>query len=193
MQWSATRTPGCVSHSTARVALHGVMADCTGGGAVIHTATLGLDGDGATVASVTAELSDARSATCLTRAMGELDDEAVIAGTIETEVVDVDGDGVPDIVTRTTTVVADLDGDGIIDVIEQTTVTAYDLDGDGVPDAIDQTTITGYDIDGDGVPDVFESTTITAVDADGDGKIDDDEITVDEAVAVRADLVEDAD
>ncbi|MET0147138.1 MAG: hypothetical protein ABW328_20470 [Ilumatobacteraceae bacterium] len=70
-------------------------------------------------------------------------------------------------------------------------MTAYDLDGDGEPDAIDQTTVTGFDVDGDGVPDVFESSTITAGDADGDGTIGDDEVTVEGAVAVREDLIDD--
>src|SRR5215207_4528056 len=78
----------------------------------------------------------------LTRAMGQHDEEGAAAVSLESEAVDVDGDGAADIVTEVTTVVADLDGDGVIDVVEQTTASAYDLDGDGVPDAVDRTTIT---------------------------------------------------
>ena len=56
-----------------------------------------------------------------------------------------------DIVSETTTMAIDVDGDGIVDIVEQTTTTtAYDVDGDGEPDVIESTTITGIDVDGDG-------------------------------------------
>src|SRR4051794_38402308 len=74
----------------------------------------------------------------LTRRMDEPNDSAQIDATIETSTIDIDGDGVADIVTEVTTIVVDVDGDGVPDVIEQTTVTGYDLDGDGVPDAVDR-------------------------------------------------------
>jgi hypothetical protein len=90
---------------------------------------------------------------------------------IETELIDVDGDGEIDIVSETTTVAIDVDGDGVVDIIEQTTTTAYDVDGDGEPDVVETTTITGIDVDGDGV-------------------IDEDEIEIEETVAVRDDLIE---
>ena len=51
--------------------------------------------------------------------------------TIETEVVDLDGDGVADMVIETTTTVIDVDGDGVADIVQETTITAVDLDGDG--------------------------------------------------------------
>ena len=52
--------------------------------------------------------------------MAEQEDagEGEIEVTVETEVIDVDEDGVPDIVSEVTTIVADLDGDGVPDVIE---------------------------------------------------------------------------
>src|SRR3954452_5213366 len=126
----------------------------------------------------------------LTRQMSEPEESGNIDATIETSAIDIDGDGVADIVTEVTTLVVDVDGDGVPDAVEQTTVTGYDLDGDGVPDAVDRTTVTAYDLDGDGVPDVITSSAVTAVDANGDGSIDEDEISVDEVVAVREDLVE---
>ena len=93
--------------------------------------------------------------------------------TVETEVVDVDGDGVVDYVTETVTTAIDLDGDGIADVIQQKTTTVYDLDGDGTPD-------------------VVETTTITAADLDGDGDISEDEVLIESELAVREDLIEEA-
>jgi hypothetical protein len=99
-------------------------------------------------------------------------DAGEIDAVVETELIDVDGDGVIDAVTKTTTVVADIDGDGVVDVVERTTTTAYDVDGDGIADAI-------------------ESTTVTGVDDDGDGSFSDDEISVETVVAVREDLIED--
>jgi hypothetical protein len=106
--------------------------------------------------------------------MSDTADSGEIDAVVETELVDVDGDGVIDAVTKTTTVVADVDGDGVADVIERTTTTAYDVDGDGIAD-------------------VIESTTITGVDDDGDGSISDEEISVETVVAVREDLIEDED
>jgi len=43
--------------------------------------------------------------------MSESEDAGDIEVTIETDVIDVDGDGIPDIVMEVTTIVADLDGD----------------------------------------------------------------------------------
>jgi hypothetical protein len=54
---------------------------------------------------------------------------------------DVDGDGVPDIVSVSDTVGIDLDGDGTIDAIETVEVTGVDLDGDGTLDEIEVTEI----------------------------------------------------
>ncbi|MET0663235.1 MAG: hypothetical protein ABWZ42_08895 [Ilumatobacteraceae bacterium] len=92
--------------------------------------------------------------------------------TIETEVVDVDGDGIADVVSQTTTTTIDVDGDGEVDIVEVSTITAYDVDGDGEVD-------------------IIESTTVTGVDVDGDGEFDDDEIAVEEVVAVREGLGDD--
>jgi len=101
----------------------------------------------------------------------ENEDTGEIDVTIETELIDVDGDG-------------------IVDVISETVTTLIDLDGDGVVDVVDVTTTTGYDLDGDGVPDVIESASITGADLDGDGEISEDEIEIEETVAVREDLVD---
>jgi hypothetical protein len=53
-------------------------------------------------------------------------------------------------VVETTTTVIDVDGDGVADIVQETTITAVDLDGDGEVDIIDETTITAVDVDGDG-------------------------------------------
>jgi hypothetical protein len=106
--------------------------------------------------------------------MTEAADSGEIDAIIETELVDVDGDGVIDKVTEVSTIVADLDGDGVADVIQHTTTTAYDIDGDGVPD-------------------VIESTKVTGVDLDQDGSISEGEIEVETTVAVRDDLLDEGD
>ncbi len=98
--------------------------------------------------------------------------EGEITVTVETEVVDVDGDGVVDYVTEVVTTEVDLDGDGIVDVIQVKSTTAYDLDGDGVPD-------------------VVETTTVTAADLDGDGELSEDEVLIESELAVREDLIAD--
>jgi hypothetical protein len=51
-----------------------------------------------------------------------------------TTVVDVDGDGVPDIIQRTVTVAMDVDGDGVPDIVERITATGIDLNHDGTID-----------------------------------------------------------
>lgn len=115
------------------------------------------------------------SENCLTPAMSDAaDDTAEIEVTVETEAVDVDGDGIIDIVTEVTTTLIDVDGDGIADVVEQTTITAYDVDGDGTPDLIESVTVTGADLD-------------------GDGTISEDEMAVESIVLVREDLVDETD
>ena len=91
------------------------------------------------------------------------------------------------------TEVVDIDGDGTIDAVRETTTTVIDVDGDGVPDIVQQTTTTAIDVDGDGVPDIVERTTVTGVDVNGDGTIDEDEIEIEEELAVRSDLLEEAD
>lgn len=88
------------------------------------------------------------------------------------------------------TELVDVDGDGVVDVISETVTTLIDVDGDGVVDVVDVTTTTGYDLDGDGVPDVVESTSVTGVDLDGDGEISDDEIEIEETIAAREDLLD---
>lgn len=88
------------------------------------------------------------------------------------------------------TELVDLDGDGVVDAVREVTTTVVDVDGDGVPDLVEQTTTVAYDGDGDGIPDIIETTTITGVDANRDGTIDDDEISVDVSVAIREDLLD---
>ena len=85
----------------------------------------------------------------------------------------------------------DVDGDGTVDAVRETTTAVVDVDGDGVPDIVQQTTTVAIDVDGDGVPDIVERTTITGVDVDGDGTIGEDEIVVETELAVRSDLVDD--
>lgn len=103
--------------------------------------------------------------------MSDTPDNASIETTVETEYIDVDGDGTIDAVRETTTHLVDVDGDGTIDIVQQTTVTAVDVDGDGQAD-------------------IIESVTVTGVDVDGDGELSDDEITAEGAIAVREDLVD---
>jgi hypothetical protein len=103
--------------------------------------------------------------------MSDTEDTGEIEMTIETEVIDLDGDGVADAVVETTTTLIDVDGDGIADIVQETTITAIDVDGDGLADIIDETTI-------------------TAVDVDGDGEFSDDEIAIEETTAVREDLLD---
>ncbi|MFZ4719583.1 MAG: hypothetical protein ACOYMR_09165 [Ilumatobacteraceae bacterium] len=100
--------------------------------------------------------------------------EGTIETTVETEIVDVDGDGTPDAVRETTTHLVDVDGDGTIDIVQTTVTTAYDLTGDGQVDLV-------------------ESTTVTGVDVDGDGEFSEDEISVEHTTAVRAELLEEGD
>ena len=103
--------------------------------------------------------------------MDEPEEDAEIDVVVETELIDVDGDGVIDAVTETTTTVIDVDGDGVADIVQQTTTTAYDIDGDGEVDLV-------------------ESTTVTGVDMDGDGEFGADEVEIDETIAVSEDLVD---
>ena len=108
---------------------------------------------------------------CLTSPMSDTEDTGEIDMTIETEVIDLDGDGVADAVVETTTTIIDVDGDGVADIVQETTITAIDVDGDGQVDIIDETTI-------------------TAVDLDGDGQFSEDEIEIEETTAVREDLLD---
>ena len=68
-------------------------------------------------------LLSAGPATCLTPCMSDTDDAGEIDVTIETEVIDVDGDGVADMVIETTTTTIDVDGDGVADIVSETTTT----------------------------------------------------------------------
>jgi hypothetical protein len=104
--------------------------------------------------------------------MSDTENTGEIDMTIETEVVDIDGDGVADAVVERTTTMIDVDGDGVVDIVQETTITAVDVDGDGEVDVIDETTI-------------------TAVDVDGDGEFSEDEIEIEETTAVRDDLADD--
>jgi len=105
-----------------------------------------------------------------------------------TDTADSEDSGEIDITIETELI--DVDGDGVVDVISETVTTLIDVDGDGVVDLVDVTTTTGYDLDGDGVPDVIESTSVTGADLDGDGEISEGEIEIEETVAVRDDLVD---
>ncbi len=90
-------------------------------------------------------------------------------------------------VTAVSESVEDLDGDGVPDLVERTTVTALDVDGDGVPDVLAMTTATSIDVDGDGVADAVAVVEALGVDADGDGTLSEDEIEVTGTVLVRDD------
>lgn len=100
---------------------------------------------------------------------------------------DLDGDGVPDFVERTSVTAVDVDGDGEADLLEETIVTAFDVDGDGVVDVVTMTSRAGVDLDGDGVPDVVAVVDAVGVDADDDGTIAENEIEVSQTVFVRDD------
>ena len=49
------------------------------------------------------------------------------------------------------------------------------------------------DIDGDGVPDFVEQAAVTAYEVDRSGTIDADQVSVEAAVAIRADPIDDGD
>ncbi len=63
--------------------------------------------------------------------MSDTPENGSIETTVETEYIDLDGDGTIDAVRETTTHLVDVDGDGTIDIVQQTTVTGVDIDGDG--------------------------------------------------------------
>jgi len=86
----------------------------------------------------------------------------------------------------------DVDGDGVADIVTETTTTSIDVDGDGVVDIVVQTTTTSIDLDGDGEADVISTETVMGVDADGDGEFSADEIEVEIELAVREDLVDES-
>ncbi|MCP4867691.1 MAG: hypothetical protein GY898_03120 [Proteobacteria bacterium] len=93
---------------------------------------------------------------------GAIGGQELIPGGGTDELVDTDGDGVPDAPEYT----VDADGDGILDEDEGT----GDTDGDGTPDYQDQ------DSDNDGIPDAEEAgdgdLDTAPVDSDGDGTPD---------------------
>jgi hypothetical protein len=64
----------------------------------------------------------------------------------------------------------DVDGDGVADVVRVVTTTVVDVDGDGVPDAVAVTEAIGVDVDGDGQlsDDEIEITEVVAVRDDED-------------------------
>ena len=82
--------------------------------------------------------------------MSETEDTGEIDMTIETEVIDFDGDGVADAVVETTTTIIDVDGDGEADIVDESMITAVDLDGDGVFSGdeieIEETTVVREDL-----------------------------------------------
>jgi len=92
--------------------------------------------------------------------VAEDEDADAAEGTETVTLVDTDGDDAADTIVNE----IDLDGDGVTDVVEVST--AVDTDGDGEVDSI----VTAVDLDGDGVADVVEI--VTAVDTDGDGEAD---------------------
>ena len=80
----------------------------------------------------------------------------------------------------------------VVENVTETTTTLIDVDGDGVVDIVQETTTTLIDVDGDGVADIIQTETVTGVDVDGDGEFSDDEIEVEGEVAVREDLIDEA-
>ncbi len=64
---------------------------------------------------------------------------------------DINGDGIPDIITTATTSTTDLDGDGDIDLITTTVTTTADVDADGEVDFVTTSATTSSDPDGDGI------------------------------------------
>ena len=57
----------------------------------------------------------------------------------------------------------DVDGDGVADIVRVVSTTVVDVDGDGVPDAIGVVEAIGADLDGDGVIDDDEIEVTEAV------------------------------
>ena len=76
---------------------------------------------------------------------------------IETEFLDLDGDGVPDAVTTTRTIAVDISHDGHVDVIETTEEIASDIDINGVPHAIRVADTVATDFDHDGFAESVDS------------------------------------
>jgi len=112
-----------------------------------------------------------------------------VEGTETVMLVDTDGDGEADTVVTA----IDIDSDGVTDIVE--VATAVDTDGDGEADSL----VTAVDLDGDGEADIVEIT--TAVDTDGDGEADtvveivavvDDEPAAEDAAEEAVEAVEEA-
>lgn len=59
------------------------------------------------------------------------------------------GEGTAEVSIEVTEI--DVDGDGVPDIIDVVTTTVIDVDGDGVPDIVDVVEAIGVDVDGDGV------------------------------------------
>lgn len=93
---------------------------------------------------------------------GEPDDVAVPDA--DSVGIDLDGDGIADVIVSQ--YLQDLDGDGVADAL--VTEQQIDTDGDGIFDAV-QVDV-GIDTDGDGLIDAHSI--VTGVDTDGDGIID---------------------
>jgi hypothetical protein len=68
-------------------------------------------------------------------------------------VLDLDGDHVADVVSRTETVLVDIDGDGTPDIVRRRRVITQDTTGDGEPDVLTIEEAEGFlDDDGNFVP-----------------------------------------
>lgn len=72
------------------------------------------------------------------------------------EVVDTDGDGLPDTIVRTQVEGLDMDGDGMNDMVVVHRESLIDTDGDGHPDILERSTTTIGDRHGDGGLEVDE-------------------------------------
>ena len=84
-------------------------------------------------------------------------DSPALASAVETEYLDLDGDGVPDAVRTTRTVGFDSTHDGRIDIVETTEELASGIDIAGMPRVIHVTDTVEADLDHDGFVEQIDS------------------------------------
>ena len=81
---------------------------------------------------------------------------------VESTLLDLDGDGVPDTVQTSRTVGFDVTNDGVADVVETTDEVASEIDIDGIPHHVEVTQTIEADLDRDGALDVVDEVSVAA-------------------------------